>query len=155
MKKIYLDNNSTTQIDPIVLENMLPFFNIKYGNSSSQSHAFGWEAKAAIDIAREQIANLINAQDDEIIFTSGATESNNLAINGLISYKHRESKKSNIITSTIEHKAVLDVCKKVSINGCKTIYVKPNNEGIINIRASLYDSGCTEIIIPIENTKIT
>ncbi len=156
MKKIYLDNNSTTQIDPIVLENMLPFFNIKYGNSSSQSHAFGWEAKAAIDIAREQIANLINAQDDEIIFTSGATESNNLAINGLISYKHRESKKSNIITSTIEHKAVLDVCKKVSINGCKTIYVKPNNEGIINIEKikNLIHENITLISIMHANNEI-
>ncbi len=156
MKKIYLDNNSTTQIDPIVLENMLPFFNIKYGNSSSQSHAFGWEAKAAIDIAREQIANLINAQDDEIIFTSGATESNNLAINGLISYKHRESKKTNIITSTIEHKAVLDVCKKVSINGCKTIYVKPNNEGIINIEKikNLIHKNITLISIMHANNEI-
>lgn len=156
MKKIYLDNNSTTQIDPIVLENMLPFFNIKYGNSSSQSHAFGWEAKAAIDIAREQIANLINAENDEIIFTSGATESNNLAINGLISYKHRESKKSNIITSTIEHKAVLDVCKKVSINGCKTIYVKPNNEGIINIEKikNLIHENITLISIMHANNEI-
>ena len=135
MKKIYLDNNSTTQIDPLVLETMLPFFNIKYGNASSQSHAFGWEAKAAIDIAREQIANLINAENDEIIFTSGATESNNLAINGFIDYQsiYNNSKKAIIITSTIEHKAVLDVCKKASQKNCKTIYIKPNSEGIIDI----------------------
>ena len=135
MKKIYLDNNSTTQIDPIVLETMLPFFNVKYGNSSSQSHSFGWESNAAIDIAREQIATLINAKNDEIIFTSGATESNNLAINGFVNYRfnNNQSKKSTIITSTIEHKAVLDVCKKISQKKCTTFYIKPNSEGIIEI----------------------
>ena len=132
MKKIYLDNNSTTQIDPQVLEVMLPYFNEKFGNPSSQSHAFGWEARAAIDIAREQIANFINSEIDEIIFTSGATESNNLAINGFLDLI--ESKKPNIITSSIEHKAVLDVCKKIEKSGKNIIYIKPNHDGIIDIK---------------------
>jgi len=132
MKKIYLDNNSTTQIDPQVLEVMLPYFNEKFGNPSSQSHAFGWEARAAIDIAREQIANFINSEIDEIIFTSGATESNNLAINGFLD--SIKSKKPNIITSSIEHKAVLDVCKKIEKSGKNIIYIKPNHDGIIDIK---------------------
>jgi len=132
MKKIYLDNNSTTQVDPKVLEIMIPYFSEKYGNPSSKSHAFGWESRAAIDIAREQIANLINAKVDEIIFTSGATESNNLAINGFLQSKQSES--SNIITSSIEHKAILDICKRMEVNGRKILYIKPDNDGIIDIK---------------------
>ena len=130
MNKIYLDNNSTTQIDPLVLESMLPYFSEKYGNSSSQSHAFGWEARAAIDIAREQVANILNAEEEEIIFTSGATESNNLALLGYIN--SLSSNKSEIITSSIEHKAILDVCIKINKNGNNIFYVKPNEEGIID-----------------------
>jgi len=132
MKKIYLDNNSTTQIDPEVLKNMLPYFNTKYGNPSSQSHAFGWEARAAIDIAREQIANFINAEIDEIIFTSGATEANNLAISGFFAYNY--SKEENMITSSIEHKAVLDVCEKIKKNGNNIIYIKPDYNGIVDVQ---------------------
>ena len=128
MNKIYLDNNSTTQIDPEVLKTMLPYFDEKYGNPSSQSHAFGWESKAAVDIARDKIAYLINAKSDEIIFTSGATEANNLAIGGLL--KAEKSKKYNIITSAIEHKAVLDIFNPMKN---KTIFISPNKEGIINI----------------------
>ena len=132
MNKIYLDNNSTTQIDSEVLESMLPYFNEKYGNPSSQSHAFGWEARAAIDIAREQIADLINAEIDEIIFTSGATESNNLAINGF--FVSNQSQNSNIITSSIEHKAVLDVCKQIQSKRNNIIYIKPDYDGIIDVQ---------------------
>ena len=132
MNKIYLDNNSTTQIDPLVLESMLPYFSEKYGNSSSQSHAFGWEARAAIDIAREQVANILNAESEEIIFTSGATESNNLALLGYIN--SLSSNKSEIITSSIEHKAILDVCIKINKNGNNIFYVKPNEEGIIDFK---------------------
>ena len=128
MDKIYLDNNSTTQIDPQVLKAMLPYFNEKYGNSSSQSHAFGWESKAAIDISREKIANLINAKSDEIIFTSSATESNNLAIAGFL--KNKKNKNYNIITSAIEHKAVLDIFKPIKNN---VLYISPNKKGIIDI----------------------
>ncbi len=128
MNKVYLDNNSTTQIDPKVLKTMLPYFNEKYGNPSSQSHAFGWESKAAIDIAREKIARLINADPDEIIFTSGATEANNLAIYGLI--KAKKSKNYNIITSTIEHKAVLDILNPIKN---RTLFICPDKNGIIDI----------------------
>ena len=132
MDKIYLDNNSTTQVDPNVLEKMLPYFNIKYGNASSQSHPFGWEAQAANDIAREQISQLINCNSEEIIFTSGATESNNLAINGF--YKNNKFKGSNIITSSIEHKAVLDVCDKINSVDNPIVFIKPDNKGIVDIK---------------------
>ena len=132
MKKIYLDNNSTTKVDPKVLKVMIPYFNEKYGNASSQSHSFGWESRAAIDIAREQIANLINSNNDEIIFTSGATESNNLAIDGFL--KNNYIEKSNIITSTIEHKAVLDVLKKNEKEGKKILYIRPNSDGVLDIK---------------------
>ena len=130
MKKIYLDNNSTTQLDSEILNEMLPFFNEKYGNPSSNSHSFGWEAKAAIDLSREKIATLINANTDEIIFTSGATESINLAIKGLIN----NTFKNEIITTSIEHKAVLDVCKKLKkSNKSNVTFIKPNKDGIITI----------------------
>ena len=131
MNKIYLDNNSTTQIDPNVLEHMIPYFNEKYGNPSSQSHAFGWEASAAVEIAREQVAQIINAKNDEIVFTSGATESNNLAIYGL--FEGLFSKNFEMVTSEIEHKAVLDVCKKISKRGHKVHYLKPDRNGIISL----------------------
>ena len=131
MNKIYLDNNSTTQIDPNVLEHMIPYFNEKYGNPSSQSHAFGWEASAAVEIAREQVAQIINAKNDEIVFTSGATESNNLAIYGL--FEGLFSKNFEMVTSEIEHKAVLDVCKKISKRGHKVHYLKPDKNGIISL----------------------
>ena len=131
MNKIYLDNNSTTQIDPNVLKHMIPYFNEKYGNPSSQSHAFGWEASAAVEIAREQVAQIINAKNDEIVFTSGATESNNLAIYGL--FEGLFSKNFEMVTSEIEHKAVLDVCKKISKRGHKVHYLKPDKNGIISL----------------------
>tara|TARA_Y100000588_G_scaffold119857_1_gene131202 strand:- start:1384 stop:2526 length:1143 start_codon:yes stop_codon:yes gene_type:complete len=132
MKKIYLDNHSTTQIDPKVLKAMLPYFNEKYGNSSSRSHAFGWEAEAAIEIARNEVSSLIGAEDDEIIFTSGATESNNLAIRGL--FNSNVNLKKKIITLATEHRAVLDVCKKIDKKFNKTTtYILPNSSGIIDL----------------------
>ncbi|HIP71401.1 MAG TPA: aminotransferase class V-fold PLP-dependent enzyme, partial [Anaerolineae bacterium] len=112
---IYLDYNATTPVDPRVLDKMLPYFTQAFGNAASNDHAFGLEAKQAVDEARRQIAALINARPDEIIFTSGATESDNIAILGVAEkYAH---KGNHIITCVTEHKAVLDVCRKLERDG--------------------------------------
>ena len=129
MNKIYLDNNATTQLDPEILKIMLPFFSEKFGNSSSRTHSFGWEADAYIEKARKEIAKLINSEPNEIIFTSGATESNNLAI--LNSMKLNS--KSHMITMSSEHKAILDLCRYIEKSGCQVTYLKPDLDGIINI----------------------
>ena len=129
MNKIFLDNNSTTPIDPAVLELMIPYFTKKYGNSSSRTHSFGWEAEAAIEIAREQISNLINSDSNEIIFTSGATESNNIVFLDILHYSNK-----HIITVSTEHKAVLDICKYIEKNSHNKItYINPNNSGLIDL----------------------
>jgi cysteine desulfurase len=112
---IYLDNHSTTRCDPRVVEAMLPYFSEHYGNAASRHHAFGWEAKEAVDTAREQIAGLIGASPREIIFTSGATESNNLALQG--ASKMYRNRGDHIITVATEHKAVLDPCKRLELEG--------------------------------------
>jgi cysteine desulfurase len=129
MNKIFLDNNSTTPVDPDVLDSMIPYFTEKFGNPSSRTHAYGWEAEAAVDIAREEISNLINADEDEIIFTSGATESNNLIFLNILKYSHK-----NIITATTEHKAILDICDYINKNSKNNIiYIHPEKTGIINL----------------------
>jgi cysteine desulfurase len=128
---IYLDNNSTTPMDPRVLESMLPFFNEKFGNAASRNHSFGWNAEKAVDNAREQVAHLIGSTSKEIIFTSGATEANNLAIKG--AYEMYGSQGNHIITVTTEHKAVLDACKKAEKMGAEVTYLSPNEDGLINI----------------------
>lgn len=129
---VYLDNNATTPMDPRVLEAMLPFFNEKFGNASSRNHSFGWSAEEAVDYAREQVANLIGSTSKEIIFTSGATEANNLAIKGV--YEMYGSQGNHIITVTTEHKAVLDACKKVEKMGGEVTYLSPNEDGLINLQ---------------------
>ncbi|WP_282597063.1 MULTISPECIES: IscS subfamily cysteine desulfurase [Rufibacter] len=128
---IYLDNNATTPMDPRVLEAMLPYFTNQFGNAASRNHAFGWAAEEAVDYAREQIAALINCNPKELIFTSGATESDNLAIKGV--FEMYASKGNHIITATTEHKAVLDTCKHIEKLGGQVTYLQVNSEGLINL----------------------
>jgi cysteine desulfurase len=128
---IYLDNNSTTPCDPRVVETMVPYFFEKHGNAASRSHQFGWEAEDAVDYAREQIAKLIGAEDKEIIFTSGATEGNNLAIKGV--FEMYAKKGNHIITAETEHKAVLDTCKHLEKVGAEVTYLKVQEDGMINL----------------------
>jgi cysteine desulfurase len=127
---IYLDNNSTTRTDPRVVEAMLPFFTEEYGNAASRSHAFGWKAESAVDDAREQVAALIGASAKEIIFTSGATESNNLAIKGVAAmYK---KKGNHIVTVVTEHKAVLDPCKRLERDGYQVTFLPVDPYGRVS-----------------------
>lgn len=130
---IYLDNNATTQMDPRVLEAMLPYFTEHYGNAASRNHPFGWEAEEAVDYAREQVAKLIGADPKEIIFTSGATEGDNLAIKGV--FEMYASKGNHIITATTEHKAVLDACKHVEKMGGEVTYLDVKADGLIDLKA--------------------
>ncbi len=131
-KLIYLDNNATTPTDPRVVETMLPFFHEIPGNAASRNHPFGWKAEEAVDYAREQIADLINVNPKEIIFTSGATESDNLAIKGV--YEMYARKGNHIITVTTEHKAVLDTCKNLEKKGADVTYLEVNDEGLIDLK---------------------
>ena len=130
---IYLDNNATTPMDPRVLETMTPYFLEHFGNAASRNHPFGWEAEEAIDYAREQVAKLIGADPKEIIFTSGATEADNLAIKGV--YEMYASKGNHIITATTEHKAVLDTCKHIEKIGGEVTYLTVKPDGLIDLEA--------------------
>jgi cysteine desulfurase len=129
---IYLDHNATTPMDPRVLEAMLPYFVENFGNAASRNHSFGWHAEEAVDYAREQIAQLIGADPKEIIFTSGATEGNNLGIKGV--YEMYASKGNHIITSTTEHKAVLDTCKHLEKLGAEVTYLEVQPDGLVDLK---------------------
>jgi cysteine desulfurase len=128
---IYMDNQATTAVDPRVLEAMLPYFTEKFGNAASRNHEFGWKAEEAVENARAQIARLIRANPREIVFTSGATESDNLAIKGVVE-AYRE-KGNHIITQATEHKAVLDVCKHLEKSGCEVTYLPVAPDGLIDL----------------------
>ena len=129
---IYLDNNATTPVDPRVFEAMTPYFLEHFGNAASRNHPFGWQAEEAVDYGREQVAKLIGADPKEIIFTSGATEADNLALKGV--FEMYASKGNHIITATTEHKAVLDTCKHIEKLGGEVTYLPVDNLGMINLQ---------------------
>jgi cysteine desulfurase len=129
---IYLDHNATTPCDPRVVEAMIPYFTNSFGNAASRNHPFGWQAEEAVDYSREQVAKLIGADPKEIIFTSGATEADNLAIKGV--FEMYASKGNHIITCNIEHKAVLDTCKHIEKEGGEVTYLKVNPDGLIDMK---------------------
>jgi cysteine desulfurase len=129
---IYLDNNATTPMDPRVFEAMTPYFLEDFGNAASRNHPFGWKAEEAVDYAREQVAKLIGADAKEIIFTSGATEADNLALKGV--YEMYAQKGNHIITATTEHKAVLDACKHIEKLGGEVTYLKVQPDGLIDLK---------------------
>lgn len=129
---IYLDHNATTPCDPRVVDAMIPYFTENFGNAASRNHSFGWQAEEAVDYAREQVARLVGAEPKEIIFTSGATEADNLALKGI--FEMYATKGNHIITCNIEHNAVLDTCRHLEKKGAEITYLKVKNNGLIDLR---------------------
>src|SRR3974377_202713 len=144
---IYMDNHATTPIDPRVLEAMLPYFTDKFGNAASRNHSFGWSAEEAVENARQQVASLVNTTAKEIIFTSGATESDNLMIKG-VAEMYRE-KGNHIITQAIEHKAVLDTCKNLEKHGFEVTYLPVQRDGRVSLEDLRKAIKLTTILISI------
>ena len=133
VRKIYLDNNATTPCDPRVVEEMLPYFHQMSGNAASRNHPFGWEAEEAVDKGRERVASLIGVDPKEIIFTSGATEADNLALKGVFEMYRRKG--NHVITLKTEHKAVLDSCKRIEKMGGEVTYLDVNRDGLVDLEA--------------------
>lgn len=133
-RPIYLDMQATTPVDPRVLDAMLPYFVGVYGNPHSRTHAYGWESEKAVEEAREHIAKLIGAHAKEIIFTSGATESNNMSIKGVARFFGRSGKKKHIVTSQTEHKCVLDSCRHLQDEGYDVTYLPVQTNGLIDLK---------------------
>jgi len=132
-RPIYLDMQATTPLDPRVLDAMLPYYSVLYGNPHSRTHAYGWETDKATEEAREHIATLIGADPKEIIFTSGATESNNMSVKGVARFFGRSGKKKHIITTQTEHKCVLDSCRHLQDEGFDVTYLPVQNNGLVNM----------------------
>ncbi|MGB0766736.1 MAG: cysteine desulfurase family protein, partial [Phycisphaeraceae bacterium] len=130
---IYLDHNATTPMDPRVLDAMMPYFTEKFGNSASRNHQYGWDAEEGVDYAREQVANLIGCTAKEVVWTSGSTESNNLAIKGVADMYGKKG--NHIVTAVHEHKATLDPVKRLQKQGFDVTWLEPNADGIITAEA--------------------
>ncbi|HUI57439.1 MAG TPA: IscS subfamily cysteine desulfurase [Bryobacteraceae bacterium] len=143
-KTVYLDNLATTPVDPRVLEAMLPYFGPKFGNAASRSHRFGWEAEQAVELARKRVAELAGALPREIVFTSGATESNNLAIKGAM--EAYRAKGNHIVTVATEHKAVLDPVRRMGQAGCRVTVLPPQQDGLLDLQR-LRDSILPETVL--------
>lgn len=151
-RPLYLDAQATSPIDPRVLDAMMPYMTNMYGNPHSKTHAFGWESEKAVEVAREQVANLIGADPKEIIFTSGATESNNIAVKGVARF-YRENKK-HVITTAIEHKCVLDSCRALEMEGFQVTYLPVGKNGLIDLKtleSSFRPDTCLVSIMTVNN----
>jgi len=153
-RPIYLDMQATTPTDPRVLDAMLPFFTGLFGNPHSRTHAYGWETEKAAEQAREHVAALIGADSKEIIFTSGATESNNMSIKGVARFFGRSGKKKHIITSQTEHKCVLDSCRHLQDEGFEVTYLPVQNSGLIDMKdleAAIRPDTCLVSMMTVNN----
>lgn len=153
-RPIYLDMQATTPVDPRVLDAMLPFYTGEYGNPHSRTHAYGWDSEKAVEVARSHIAKLIGADPKEIIFTSGATESNNMSIKGVARFFKRSGKKNHIITSQTEHKCVLDSCRYLQDEGFEVTYLPVQPSGLIkleDLEAAIRPETCLVSIMAVNN----
>jgi cysteine desulfurase len=149
---IYLDYSATTPVDPRVVEKMMPYLTLQFGNPASRSHQFGWDAEKAVDEARIQVAALVNANPKEIVWTSGATESDNLAIKGVAHFYQKKGK--HIVTSKTEHKAVLDTCRQLEREGFSVTYLEPESNGLIaleKLEAAINDDTILVSIMHVNN----